>query len=382
MNLRRASTFCIIWFLVLSLAVPSGAIAQDSGEKTFTKEELAQLLAPVALYPDSLLAQILMASTYPLEVVKAARWRKDNPDLKEDALDEALKEKDWDVSVKSLCHFPDVLAAMNEQLDMTTTLGDAFLAQEADVMDTIQELRAKAHAAGNLNATEEQKVIVEEKIIIIEPADPQVVYVPVYSPTVVYGTWWYPAYPPYRWYYPGWTVTAGMIGFTAGIFVGAAITGWCGFGWHHHRVDVNINRTVNFNKNVNINRDRVQGGREKWQHNPSHRKSVAYRDKATGERFSQARTRQARTQPAKSTREFRGYSQTGREQVSQRSSQARTSQRESTFSGSNRSGSSERAASMRGQSSRSSSGSFSSGRAGGARSGGARGGGARGGRRR
>jgi hypothetical protein len=372
MNLRRASTFCIIWLLVLSLAVPPGVIAQDSEEKTFKKEELAQLLAPVALYPDSLLAQVLMSSTYPLEVVQAARWREDNKDLKEDALDEALKEKDWDVSIKSICHFPDVLDAMNEQLDMTTKLGDAFLAQEGDVMDTIQELRSKAQEAGNLKTTEEQKVIVEEKTIIIESTNPQVVYVPVYSPTV-YGTWWYPSYPPYRWHYPGWTVGVGLIGFTAGVIVGAHITRWCGFGWGHRSVNVNINRTANFNRNAH----RSPSGGQKWNHNPNHRKGAAYRDKSTSDRFGQTSKRQARSQTPRDRSTSRGYSQAGKDRVSQGSSKARTGQRDSAFSGSNRSGSKERAASMRGQSSRSSS--RSTGRTGGHRGG--RTGGARGGRR-
>ena len=163
------------------------------------------MLAPIALYPDALLSQILMASTYPLEIVEAARWRKDNAALKGQALEDALKKQPWDESVKSLCAFPDVLDRMNKDLAWTQKLGDAFLAQQAQVLDTVQSLRKKAQAAGNLKSNEQQKVDVQTRttsIIVIEPANPQVVYVPTYQPTVVYGGWPYPAYPPY--YPPYW----------------------------------------------------------------------------------------------------------------------------------------------------------------------------------
>src|SRR4030043_946038 len=159
------------WVIVVMLVIPPGIMAQDSeqdSEQTeqpekFKKEELVQMLAPIALYPDSLVAQILTASTYPLEVVEAERWLRKNKDLKSDELDKALQEKTWDASVKSLCHFPDVLYAMSEKLDQTTKLGDAFLSQQDDVMDTIQELRGKAQEQGNLKTTEQQKVIVEQE---------------------------------------------------------------------------------------------------------------------------------------------------------------------------------------------------------------------------
>ncbi len=160
------------------------------------------MLAPIALYPDSLLAQIFMASTYPLEVVQADRWAKQNKNLTGDALTAALEKQPWDPSVKSLINFPQVLAMMSEKLDWTQKLGDAFLAQEKDVMASVQTLRKKAYDAGNLKTTKEQKVVVEQETIVIESASPQVVYVPTYNPTVVYGTWAYPAYPP-AYYYPG-----------------------------------------------------------------------------------------------------------------------------------------------------------------------------------
>jgi len=199
MKTRKPFIKAFIVFLGFLLAAPQMGFAQSAGgDKTFKQEELDQLLAPIALYPDSLVAQILMASTYPLEVVEAARWAKANQDLKGDSLTSALEKEDWDPSVKSLVNFPQVLGMMNEKLDWTQKLGDAFLAQQKDVMDTVQKLRQKAQAQGNLKSSEEQKVVVEKetKTIIIESANPQVVYVPTYNPTVVYGVWPYPAYPP------------------------------------------------------------------------------------------------------------------------------------------------------------------------------------------
>ena len=150
----------------------------------FRQEELDQILAPIALYPDSLLAQILMAATYPLEVVQADRWVKQNRNLPPEALNDALDRQNWDPSVKALVPFPDVLSMMSERLDWTQRVGDAFLAQEADVMDSIQQLRAKAYAAGNLRSTQQLAVSRQGAIIVIEPANPQVVYVPVYNPVV------------------------------------------------------------------------------------------------------------------------------------------------------------------------------------------------------
>ena len=192
-------------------------MAQEAGQApVFKQEELDQILAPIALYPDSLVAQILMASTYPLEVVQADRFAKQNASLKGEALTKALEAQSWDPSVKSLVNFPQVLTMMSEKLEWTQKLGDAFLAQQKPVMDTIQSLRAKAQAAGNLKTTKEQTVIVEEKIIKIEPASPQVIYVPAYNPTVVYGAWPYPAYPPYSYYPPGYVATTVDVSFRPG----------------------------------------------------------------------------------------------------------------------------------------------------------------------
>ncbi|MBI5664504.1 MAG: DUF3300 domain-containing protein [Nitrospirae bacterium] len=284
----RASTIIkrgAAWMIIAMLAMPPVIPAQDYGQAelpdSFKKEELTQMLAPIALYPDSLIAQMLVASTYPLEVVEAERWVRQNKDLKGDALNDALQEKTWDPSVKSLCHFPDVLFAMSDKLDQTRKLGDAFLSQEDEVMATIQELRKKAEEQGSLKTTREQQVIVEKEVIKIVPADPEVVFVPVYDPFYVYGPWWYPAYPPYYWYYPPGFVTGGFIGFRHRVFIGVSIFPWIWFDWHFHRVHIDIHKTSRFHR-FDHRRDY---DRPFWEHNPSHRKGVAYRDRTTSQRF-------------------------------------------------------------------------------------------------
>lgn len=185
---KKVGKQVFVWLLAFLLAVPPGLMAQtaqegsDPEQHKYTQEQLDQLLAPIALYSDSLLAQILMASTYPLEVVEADRWFKEHPDLIGQTLDDVLQNKPWDASVKSLCHFPRVLATMSKKLNENAELGNAFLEQKDEVMDTVQHLRAKARAAGHLESTDKQKVIVEERDIIIEPAEPDVIYVPTYDP--------------------------------------------------------------------------------------------------------------------------------------------------------------------------------------------------------
>ncbi len=204
----------------------------------FKPEELEQIVAPIALYPDALLAQIFMASTYPLEIVQAARWSKEHPEVKGDAVAKEMEKQTWDPSVKSLVAFPDVLTMMNEKLDWTQKLGDAFLAQQKDVMDAVQRLRTKAKDAGNLKSSKEQTVKTEPapagapapQIIIIESPSPEVVYVPTYNPTVVYGAWPYPAYPPYYYYPPAYVPGAAFFSFSMGVVVGGAIWGNCNWG--------------------------------------------------------------------------------------------------------------------------------------------------------
>ena len=311
-------------------------LAAQSNGTTFKPEEIEQLVAPIALYPDSLVSQILMASTYPLEVVQADRWAKANKTLKGEALTKALEAQSWDASVKSLVNFPQVLAAMSEKLDVTLKLGDAFLAQQKDVLNAIQRLRAKAQAQGNLKTTKEQTVIVEQPaaqttvveqpaaqqttVIRIEPTDPQVVYVPTYNPTVVYGAWPYPAYPPYSYpYYPyGGYVAAGALAFTAGVALGAAWGyAWGGCNWRGGDVNVDVNRNTNFNRNINRENYRAnmeargQRGQGAWQHDASHRQGVSYRDQGTAQRFNRGGDAQA----AASREAFRGRAESGRQEL-------------------------------------------------------------------
>jgi hypothetical protein len=293
--------------LVTLLAVPPGTWAQPAGQAPAVKqEELDQLLAPIALYPDSLVAQILLASTYPLEVVQADRFAKQNKNLKGDGLTKALEAQTWDPSVKSLVNFPQVLTMMSDKLDMTQKLGDAFLADQKSVMATIQSLRAKAQAAGNLKTTKEQTVIVEQKIIKIEAANPQVVYVPVYNPTVVYGPWWYPAYPPYYYYPPGYVATAAAFSFAAGVAVGAA---W-GYAWgspNYNSGNVNINNSQNININNNINRNNIQnlpaGGQGQWQHSAANRQGFPDSNQAVAQKYNQA----SPSQQVQARQAYRGH---------------------------------------------------------------------------
>jgi Protein of unknown function (DUF3300) len=405
----------LTWLLIVLLAAPpalfaqqpAAPAAQQSTAPAFKPEELDQILAPIALYPDSLVSQILMASTYPLEVVQADRFVTQNKDLKGDALTKALEKQTWDASVKSLVNFPQVLRMMSEKLDWTLKMGDAFLADQKKVLDTIQGLRAKAQASGNLKTTKEQTVIVEEKIIKIEPANPQVVYVPTYNPTVVYGAWPYPAYPPYYYYPPGY-VASSMMWFGAGVAMGAAWGyAWGNCNWNGGDVDVDVNR--NFNSNRNIDRGKAGQGQGRFQHNPEHRKGVSYRDQGTAQKFNRASTGEG----AKSREAFRGRSEQGRQDpgrggagdragggdrasiadrggAGERGGQGQlgggdrggSGNRGGAFQGVDRGGSSATSASQRGSASRSSFGGGGGGGGGRAGGGGGRGGGGGGGRRR
>ena len=211
------------------------------------------MLAPIALYPGSLLAQVLMASTYPGDVQSAVAWSEAHPDTKGDAAISQVESQEWEPSVKSLTAFPQVLAMMGAKPDDVQRLGDAFLADPARVMDRVQYLRKKAQEAGNLKSNEQQKVseATEEnkQVIIIEPAQPNTVYVPVYQSTVVYGSWWYPSYPPYYWAPPPYYYPPGGA-FVAGVFWGAAVVGisnglWGGVNWGRGDVNINVNKYNN-----------------------------------------------------------------------------------------------------------------------------------------
>jgi hypothetical protein len=251
-------------------------------DSAYSREELAQMLAPIALYPDVLLSQILMASTYPIEVIEADRWVMSNPHLQGEALDVALAAEDWDPSVKALCHFPSILALMSDRIGETTNLGNAFLAQEGEVMAMVQELRAAAYAQGNLTTTSRQQVIVERETIIIEPPNPRVIYVPYYDPFYMYGPWWYPAYPPYYWAPPG--VSIGFsIAYWPGVYFSFSFGSWSYFDWHHHYIYIDVHKRPRY-----VRHDRWIAKPGRWQHAPRHRRGVAYRDKPTALKFGQA----------------------------------------------------------------------------------------------
>lgn len=244
----------IITVLVLTL-LPFILMAADA---KLSQEKLDQVMAPIALYPDPLLSEMLMASTYPEQVQEAAEWSKNNPDQKGDDAVQAVANNTWDPSVASLVAFPQVLDMMGEKPDWVKEMGDAFLAEPGRVMDTVQRLRMKARDAGNLKSSNEQQVIVEKSdgvtTIIIEPASPQTIYVPVYNPMYVYGAWMYPAYPPYYYYPPYFVPAPGFYyGFTFGIFVGNTM--WGSFNWHHHDIYINVRKynTINFHRRININ---------------------------------------------------------------------------------------------------------------------------------
>ncbi|HXG96578.1 MAG: DUF3300 domain-containing protein [Betaproteobacteria bacterium] len=255
-----------------------------------TQQELDQMLAPIALYPDSLLSQILMASTYPLEVVEAARWSRANPGLKGEEAVNAVEQRDWDASVKSLAAFPQVLAMMDQQLEWTSRLGDVFIAQEPQVMETVQSLRQKAYDAGNLRSTEQAYVVQQGDAIAIEPAAPQVVYVPYYDPRVAYGPWWWPAYPPAYW--APWPGYYAYPGYAAGFSWGPGIIVGAGFffsscDWRARHVTVVNVTNVFVNRSGVVNRPGLvrTGQPVIWQHDPGHRRGVPYHIASLQQRF-------------------------------------------------------------------------------------------------
>jgi hypothetical protein len=282
----------------LAVMIPTAALGQQpvpaasdpsAVAAPLPQGELDALLAPIALYPDEILAQVLMASTYPLEIVMAARFVQENASLTGDALDQALRDKNWDPSVLSLTAYPQVLVMMNDKLDWTQRLGDAFLADQQRVMDTVQSLRSRAQAAGNLQSTPQQSITNQDGSIDIEPAQPQYVYVPVYDPRVIYGPWWDPVYQPDYWYPP---VIYGYpdlsAGFAVGIFFGAAWRisnnhwGWARPNWRGHSIEVNVRNNVFANRPQYSNR----WSNGQWAHVPEHRQGVAYRDSGSQDRFN------------------------------------------------------------------------------------------------
>ena len=276
--------------------------AATSSDQLLKAEELDALVAPIALYPDTLLSLVLMASTYPLEVVQADRWAKEHKSLKGDQLKAEVDKQRWDDSVKSLVATPDVLSMMSTKLDWTQKLGDAVLAQQPDVMDAIQRLREKAEANKKLKSTKQQKIIRKQEqgnqVIIIEPTEPNTIYVPYYEPAVVYGAWPYPAYPPYYFTPPGY-IAAGIIrtgiAFGAGYALGRWASGgyYWGGGFNWGRNNINVNRSANVNVNV-----------KNWQHNPVHRQGVHYTNANVQRKFGNNNLRAG----AQNRMDFRGRS--------------------------------------------------------------------------
>jgi hypothetical protein len=287
------------WADMSSLRPGQAPSAQDQAVK-IPPDQLDSLVAPIALYPDPMLAQTLAASTYPLELIQLQQWLAKNPGLKDKALADAVMKQPWDPSIQALAALPEVVKRLADDIQWTTDLGNAFLAQQSDVLDAVQRMRKKAQDTGNLKSTEQQKVetkVIESKtVIVVEQANPQVVYVPSYDPVVVYGPPIYP-YPPIYYPPPGYYAAGLAISFGVGMMMGAAWGGgwgWgCGWGGNN---DITINRNNNFNRNSNIgggNRPSQQpsrggGGRGEnasWKHNPQHRGGAPYRDRGTADRF-------------------------------------------------------------------------------------------------
>src|SRR6266403_2811829 len=272
----------------------SQVMTTTTNEQETTKlpnAELDSLVAPIALYPDPLLAQTLAASTYPLEIIQLQQWMDRNKNLQGKALADAVAKQPWDPSVQSLVEFPDVVQRMADNIQWTTDLGNAFLAQQSDVMDAVQRLRGKAQGTGNLKTSAQSVVKTEtvssgKQVIEIQQANPDVVYVPSYDPTVVYGA--APVEYPYHPYtYPGY-VPGTALAWGAGIALGAAA--WGAWGGHWGNCDwnggnVNINNNNNFNKNNNFNRNVSRQGQGNWQHNPQHRGNAPYGDRGTANKF-------------------------------------------------------------------------------------------------
>ena len=280
--------------------------AAAPASQKLTNQQLDALTAPVALYPDALLAQVLMASTYPSQVTEAQAWSKANPNVKGDDAVKAVQSEPWDPSVQSLVAFPQALATMASKIDWVTQLGNAFIAQPSDVMDSVQRLRSAAQKAGNLKTTEQQKVTTappppgstttSTTVIQIEPANPQVVYVPTYNPTVVYGTWPYPAYPPvYVPPPPGYafgTALVSGLAFGAGVAITAGLWNWASPAWNRGNVNVNVNRynNINVNRRLDVNSNTARWNRDTtFNRNASANLGSAQRDAYRGRDVSASR---------------------------------------------------------------------------------------------
>lgn len=289
MRTRHRYSIVLLAMLAMPLYGQSADSATPAGSTAvFQNEELDQMLAPLALYPDALLAQVLMAATYPGDVADAVTWSTEHPDASGEEAVRQVAEQPWDPSVQSLVAFPALLVTLGQDPAWVQRVGDAFLAQPEAVMDAVQRLRRQAQAAGNLHSNEQQTVTTSSEststqTIIIEPADPQVVYVPSYNPSLVYGTWPYPAYPPTYYppppgYYLGSALAAGLA-FGAGVAIIDSLWGDC--DWNNGDIDIDVNRYNNINHNRQINAQQ-----NNWRHDAANRDGVPYRDRASREQYS------------------------------------------------------------------------------------------------
>lgn len=294
-------------FLLVSGGPPSVAQAQEQQQPAAAEEQapkipndqLDSLVAPIALYQDPLLAQVLAASTYPLEIVQLQQFLQKHKDLKDKALADAVQKQNWDPSIQAMAALPDVVKRLADDIGWTTDLGNAVLAQQSDVMEAVQRMRAKAKEKGNLKSNEQMKVetkVVEDKsVIVIEQSKPEVVYVPSYDPVVVYGAPPYP-YPPISYPPPGYYAAGMAVSFGVGMMVGAAMGGgWCcNSGWGgggNNNININTNNTfVNNSNRQNVSNSGNRTGNRtgsgnSWQHNSQHRGGAPYSNKATANKY-------------------------------------------------------------------------------------------------
>lgn len=326
---RQLALLCVLLLVAGDLHRLSGQTpaepAKPAEEKApkLTGDQLDSLVAPIALYPDPLLSQTLVACTYPLELIQLQQWLAKNPKLKDKELAEAIKKQNWDPSIQAMAGLPDVVKRLADDIKWTNDLGNAFLSQQDEVMDAVQRMRKKAKDTGNLKSSEQQKVetkVVENKtVIVVEQANPQVVYVPTYNPTVVYGPPVYP-YPPIYYPPPGYYAAGMAISFGVGVAMGAFWSGGWGYhcGWHGGGNNIYINNNNNFvnhNNIQNVNRSgnrTTNVGNTNWQHNPQHRGGAPYADRTTANRYGgtargdSLQTRQANARGAQAGTAGRG----------------------------------------------------------------------------
>jgi hypothetical protein len=267
-----AAALCFYWILsALPVQAQDAAAPAAQNSTAYTAAQMDQMLAPIALYPDELLGPILMASTYPQEIVEADRWLQNpaNASLDGGQLAQALQQEPWDASVKSLVPFPQIVSMLDENLSWAEQLGDAFLAQQNDVMDAVQQLRTRAQSAGTLASTQHESVTNNDEGIEIAPADANTVDVPVYDPNQAYGAWPYSDYPP-----DDFSITGYPVGSFISIGIVAPLWGWDHWDWRHHRLAVSAGPGAG-----------PPGRFAPWQHDPVHRGGVPYGDGPTRARF-------------------------------------------------------------------------------------------------